>query len=270
MLVTLVSCHLRESADVKINDVHHQISKPREIQIFVASSLHRIVSEWKNKQKRPVYVQSASSSKIKRWIDHGQSPDLFISADRKSIHPLIKTKSLSWIYRFACTPLVVVTRVTEPSSSSVQKSPRSVGGFKSWSDQNQGSIAIAMGTVPLGIYTQSLFLKGEKRWGKQWRERIKKRIVVQGINASSTSMYVRVNEVESALLYYVNALEMEKDKDLKILFPPEEISTHATYWIGGRDMKTQPLARDLIEFTVSSSPVNSSTGLTRCSPPLID
>ena len=271
MLISLISCNLRDGSDAKKNDIHDRYSEHKGIQLFVASSLNRIVKRWKISRNIDVGIQSASSSKIKRWIDHGQRPDLFISADLKSIRPLFKTQSLSWMRTFACTPLVVVTRATKHRPSSIRPLPSITLSFERWSSQDQGSLAIAMDTVPLGIYTRELLLKGEIKWGRSWQKRIKKRIVAQGINARSTSMYVRVKEVESAFLYYVNALEMKRnDANLQILHPPEEVSTHATYWIGGRDLHTQQLALDLINFAITPKSPSQPTGLSQCSAPLND
>ncbi|MFW6259636.1 MAG: molybdate ABC transporter substrate-binding protein, partial [Tangfeifania sp.] len=177
-----------------------------ELVVFCAASLTDVIAEitddFEGDSGTEVKLNFASSGTLARQIEHGATPSVYISANKKWLDYLNRKDYVISETRekIAENSLVWVA----PLQSEQKKKAFSPG--MSFPDLFEGRLSIGdPGHVPAGSYAVQLLENLE------WREKLEPRFL-PAKDVRSALMVVEMGEVEAGIVYKTDALKSEKVK----------------------------------------------------------
>jgi molybdate transport system substrate-binding protein len=174
----------------------------RALTVFAAASLtdafREIGAGFERRHPRTkVHFNFASSALLRTQIEQGAPADLFASADREQMTPLVKAGRLRAPVVFARNRLAIVTPAANPGRI---EHPRDLGrpGLR---------LVITSEQVPIGRYTRAALAKMSDpgAFGPDFRKQVMRNVVSQEPNVRSLLSRVTLGEADAAIVYLSDA-----------------------------------------------------------------
>ncbi|MCL9779845.1 molybdate ABC transporter substrate-binding protein [Vibrio sp. S4M6] len=181
----------------------------QKIHVYAAASMtdavNSLITAYNNEHKIQIVPVYAASSSLARQIENGAPADIYISADRKWVNYLVKTKIVKKqnVSLFAANSLVLV----EPKGASIHFNTRDKS---SWAKELSGQ-RLAVGetnSVPAGIYAKQT-LESLGVWS------IVEPRLAPSANVRAALALVELGEVPLGIVYKTDALVSKKVKIVK-------------------------------------------------------
>ena len=166
--------------------------------VFAAASLTKAFREIGQafEQRSPgvtVTFHFAASSLLRAQIEQGAPADLFASADREQMEPLVSAKRVRSPVAFARNRLVIVVPAANP------------GQIRRPYDLARPGLRLAMtaAQVPIGRYTRAALEKmsAPGAYGAGFREAVLRSVVSQEANVRGLLARVELGELDAAIVY---------------------------------------------------------------------
>jgi molybdate transport system substrate-binding protein len=219
-------------------------SESQELTVFAAASLREVfqtiaLAFEKQHPNLKVRFNFAGSQDLRVQIEQGAKVDVFASADWKHMGALSTQGLVAEPAVFARNlPVVVVPK----------NNPAKVTSFADLAKVKH--LVIGAPEVPIGAYTENIFVAAEKVQGKAFVEKVRANVRSRELNVRQVLTKVAMGEGDAGIVYKTDAMTMP-DK-VEIIDIPASINVVAEYPIAA--LKAAPhadLARDFVKLALS-------------------
>jgi molybdate transport system substrate-binding protein len=221
---------------------------PRELVVFEAASLKQVFTRLARRFETEhagvmVVANAAGSQELRAQLEHGAAADVFASADRKNMDPLVAAKLVGAPAIFACNEPIVVVR------ADLAAPPRTLAELP-----RVDRIVVGAPEVPIGAYTLQILDKAGGKLGADFRKRVEAKIVSRELNVRQVLAKVALGEADAGVVYRSDVLGAA-DR-VHVVEIPRELNVIAAYPIAAVAAARQPeLARRFIELVRSPAGV---------------
>src|SRR6185312_3844364 len=188
-------------------------ARPRpELVVFEAASLKdvlaRLATTFEAAPPRArVVFNAAGSQELRAQIEHGAAADLFASADRRQMEPLLAAHLIDAPVLFACNHPVLVTRIGLDTIASLGDLPRAE------------RVVLGAPEVPIGAYAELVFRRAAALYGPDFPARVQARVVSRELNVRQVLAKVILGEADAAVVYASDAASA-RGKVRVVALPP--------------------------------------------------
>tara|TARA_Y100001954_G_scaffold235104_1_gene292053 strand:- start:3545 stop:4345 length:801 start_codon:yes stop_codon:yes gene_type:complete len=182
------------------------------LKIFAAASLTEAFGEMKTAFEKAhpnirIQLAFAGSQVLRLQIEQGAPADVFASANLAHLNALMEAKRVGASQAFAQNKLAIITPLDNPSQ------------VLSFEDLAKASkIIIGTEQVPVGIYARQALAHANRFYGKDFEQKVMKRVVSQESNARLVRAKVEMGEADAALVYLTDAFASKRVR--RIAVPP--------------------------------------------------
>lgn len=186
-----------------------------DVAIAAASSLtevlHELERSFEAAHPHEVRLQFGGSQTLRMQIEHGAPVNMFLSANREHLQPLLAAGRIRRIEPLSTTELALIVPRHNPA------------GIHAFEDLPKATrLVIGAATVPVGTYTRQLLQRAARRPGF---ERV--RPVSEETNVRLVRAKVELGEADAAFVYATDVHE-----GVKRIAIPEELQVRATWAVG--------------------------------------
>lgn len=159
-----------------------------------------------------------ASSALRTQIEQGAPADVFASADREQMEPLVRARRVETPVTFARNRLVFVTPLSNPA------------GLRSLKDLGRPGLRLVATSeaVPVGKYTREILerLARRKEYGRDFPRRVTANVVSREPNVRGLLAKVELGEADAAFVYETDARASKRVRTFPI---PEAVNVVAEY-----------------------------------------
>ena len=200
---------------------HARAAEPQELTVFAAASLREVFQTIaldfeKQHPNLKVRFNFAGSQDLRVQIEQGAKVDVFASADWKHMKTLATQGLVAEPAVFARNlPVIVVPK----------NNPAKVTTFADLAKVKH--LVVGAPEVPIGAYTENIFVAAEKVQGKAFVEKVRANVRSRELNVRQVLTKVALGEGDAGIVYKTDALTMP-DK-VQVIEIPSEINLVAEY-----------------------------------------
>ena len=215
----------------------------RVLTVFAASSLVNVFdtlaqqfeADHPGTKVRLVY---GGSQLLRTQIEHGATTDLFVSAHRKEIKPLVDQGIMHSAAVFAANRLVVLCRVS-PACDRL-----------TWSSLTQVKrLGLGLEASPIGWYTQRVLKRGAEHFGEQWVQNVRSRVVTLEPEVRRLRARVELGALDAAIVYQSDVPDQGSFRTIR---PPKSMDQKTSLWVAQAKQSDQPqLAKQWQSYLLS-------------------
>jgi molybdate transport system substrate-binding protein len=234
----------------------------QEIVVFAAASLREVfqsVAQSFEKQYPKVKVRFnfAGSQDLRVQIEQGAKVDVFASADWKHMKFLVSKMMVVEPAVFARNLPVVVVPKNNPAK------------LRSFADLPKATHLVVGATeVPIGAYTDEIFVASAKLYGEAFHQKILARIRSRELNVRQVLTKVVLGEADAGIVYKTDAQTVaDRVQTMEI---PAAINVVAEYPIAALKAAPEPeLARAFVKLVLSKQgqAILADAGFSKVNPP---
>ena len=181
-----------------------------------------------------VLLSFAGSQVLSSQVRQGIRADVLASANLEHVASLRAEGLLEASTAFAANTLVLPLSEAWPADTDLS----TLGAVE--------RLVVGTPEVPVGQYTEALFVAAEARYGKDWREAVESRVVSRESNVRLALARLVMGEVDAAVVYRT---DVEADSGLRFVALPPDFAPRAVYHHGRLvDAPNRDLAASWMEF----------------------
>ena len=215
------------------------------MQIYAASSLtdvlNQLIDEYNNVSQSAVTISYAGSSTLRKQIEFGATPDIFISADEIQFKKIQESDMLSKSpYKLAENKLAMITN--NPNIKTLEDVIK-----------DDISIVVGMNEVPIGSYTNQLLdnINDEGIYHGDYSDLFNTNIVSKERNVKMVMSKVVLKEIDVAVVYETDYTSIDNNEIYKIHIP-ENVNIKTSIYAGilNQSLKDS-LGKDFLNYISS-------------------
>lgn len=212
--------------------------------VFAASSTTEAFRELADAFERAhpgtrVQLVFSGSQTLRLQLEQGASADVVATANEAHLSALSAGGVVTDVAPFATNRLTVIVPWDNPA------------GLESFDDlPNAERIVVGAPSVPVGAYTERLFVGAADRWGADKASTLRRHIVSRESNVRLVRAKVDLGEADAAVVYVTDGLGHAGVRMIPI---PDDLNVRARYFVGRIvGAKTHPATELWIDFLRSA------------------
>ena len=196
--------------------------QPTQLSVLAASSLTEAFRalETAFEETHPdvdVVLTFSGSQVLRMQIEQGASADVFASANEVHARALTDAGLADPAAVLAFNRLALVVPIDNPA------------GISSFAELPLVKrLVVGTESVPIGIYTRAMLDRAEARFGPDFSERVRDRVVSEESNVRLIRAKVELGEADAAIVYRTDAVASDQ---VGVIDIPDDVNVSATYVI---------------------------------------
>jgi molybdate transport system substrate-binding protein len=257
--IALCACERAESRSAdKAGEASHpagasstsaRLAEEQKLVVFAASSLRDAFGEMATlfKHAHPnveVTFNFAGSQELRTQLEHGAQADVFASADHEAMDTLVHAQLALAPVTFARNePVIVVAQ-------------ESAARIKTMADLPEAArIVLGAKEVPIGRYSEQILALAAARFGREFRERVKAKVVSRELNVKQVLAKVSLGEAQAGVVY---RSDVRANENVSVVEIPSNLNVIAEYPMAVLGRAPHPaLAHSWLELVSSTQGQNT-------------